>query len=142
SFSGLKTAVKRIIDQFPGGDIPRHEAADLCYAFQKTVADILSDRIRRAIDEYMQFNPASPTLVVAGGVAANKAVRAALEERAAEKGLRFAAPPLKLCTDNAAMIAWAGVERLQRGLIDPIDFPVHARWPLDPTAKATVTGVR
>ncbi|MDD9900091.1 MAG: tRNA (adenosine(37)-N6)-threonylcarbamoyltransferase complex transferase subunit TsaD [Alphaproteobacteria bacterium] len=130
SFSGLKTAAKRMIETLKPED-----TADFCAAFQKTVGDILCDRTSRAIDAYLEQAPTSPTLVVAGGVAANKTLRAMLEQCAAEKGLAFAAPPLKLCTDNAAMIAWAGVERLQRGLTDPIDFPVYPRWPLDPAAR-------
>ena len=134
SFSGLKTAVRRVIDQFPAGDIPRADAAALCASFQETVADILRDRVKNALDEYMRLAPAAPSLVVAGGVAANKRLRAVLEGMASERGLRFIAPPLKLCTDNAAMIAWAGMERFVRGMTDAPDFAVRARWPLDPTA--------
>jgi N6-L-threonylcarbamoyladenine synthase len=134
SFSGLKTAVRRVIEDFPAGAIPQQRAADLCCAFQQTVAEILKDRINNAIGAYMQYAPAAPTLVVAGGVAANKMLRAALEDLCAEKGLRFVAPPLKLCTDNAAMIAWAGMERFLIGDVDAPDFPVRARWPLDPDA--------
>lgn len=134
SFSGLKTAVRRVIDEFPAGDIPRAEAAALCASFQETVADILRDRVKNALDEYMMLEPAAPSLVVAGGVAANKRLRAVLEGMASERGLRFIAPPLKLCTDNAAMIAWAGMERFVRGMTDSPDFAVRARWPLDPSA--------
>jgi len=134
SFSGLKTAVRRMIDGFPAGAVSRTDAADLCASFQETVADILADRIRHAMIDYLALSPPSPALVVAGGVAANKRLRSVLEGIAAEKGLRFIAPPLKLCTDNAAMIAWAGMERLLRGMTDDIDFPVRARWPLDPAA--------
>ncbi len=131
SFSGLKTAVKRIIDAFPAGDIPQQDAADLCFVFQDVVAQVLADRVKNAIALYP-----SKHIVVAGGVAANKTIRATLEKTAAEKGLRFVAPPLKLCTDNAAMIAWAGVERIKMGLTDAPDFPVYPRWPLDPEAKS------
>lgn len=134
SFSGLKTAVRRVIEGFPAGDIPHSAAADLCASFQETVADVLRDRMNNALESYLALAPASPALVVAGGVAANKRLRSVLESAAAAKGLRFIAPPLALCTDNAAMIAWAGMERLQRGLTDDIDFPVRARWPLDPHA--------
>jgi N6-L-threonylcarbamoyladenine synthase len=133
SFSGLKTAVRRA-----AGDgkamVTEQEAAEICYSFQQAVADILADRARNAIDIYLESHPPSPALVVAGGVAANKVLRARLESLSAEKGLRFHAPPLKLCTDNAAMIAWAGIERLKKGLTDDISFPVRARWPLDPQA--------
>lgn len=130
SFSGLKTAVRRIIDALPPGAVPQETAAEICAAFQQTVAAVLVDRVRRALD----IAPV-PTLVVAGGVAANKTVRAALEKIAQKKKTAFVAPPMALCTDNAAMIAWVGAERLLQGESDPIDFPVHARWPLDPTAK-------
>ncbi len=134
SFSGLKTAVRRAADALPE-DIAQEDIVDICFAFQDAVGAIIADRVKNAIELYMQHNPAAPTLVVAGGVASNKALRAVLEKTAAAKGLRFVAPPLKLCTDNAAMIAWAGVERLKLGLTDSADFPVYARWPLDPAAQ-------
>lgn len=129
SFSGLKTAVRRLVEDLPPGAVPQETAADICASFQATVAEILVDRLENALD----MAPA-PSLVVAGGVAANKTLRGALENLAAQRGLRFVAPPLNLCTDNAAMIAWAGIERFSRGLSDDINFPVHARWPLDPAA--------
>jgi N6-L-threonylcarbamoyladenine synthase len=125
SFSGLKTAAKRAIDGMKEG-----EAAELCCAFQETVAAILADRVRNAAG----MQEGATALVVAGGVAANRRIRAQLEGMAAKQSLRFIAPPLNLCTDNAAMIAWAGVERLRLGLADSQDFPVYARWPLDPGA--------
>lgn len=134
SFSGLKTAVRRAIDNFPDGAIPQAMAADVCSAFQQTVGDVLYDRTKNAAEIYLAMNPASPTLVVAGGVAANKTLRAKLEDLCALKNMRFVAPPLKLCTDNAAMIAWAGLERFQRGMVDAPDFIVRPRWPLDPDA--------
>lgn len=133
SFSGLKTAVRRAVDAYPD-EIPQDDIVDLCFSFQDAVADILADRTRNAIKKYLEASPAVPALVVAGGVAANKALRKTLEKLAAEYGMKFSAPPLKLCTDNAAMIAWAGVERLRLGLTDSMDFAVHARWPLDPDA--------
>jgi N6-L-threonylcarbamoyladenine synthase len=110
--------------------LPPGELADFCCAFQDTMAAILSDRMRNAAKAFGRKG----TLVVSGGVAANKRIRAALEAVAAENGMTFKAPPLKLCTDNAAMIAWAGIERLRAGLADPPDFPVRPRWPLDPDA--------
>jgi N6-L-threonylcarbamoyladenine synthase len=134
SFSGLKTAAKRAIDALPAGEVSREDANDLCYVFQQTVSDILIDRTKNAIEKYLLLNPQSLTLVVAGGVAANKLLRGNLEALAAKYGLSFKAPPLKLCTDNAAMIAWAGMERLRLGMTDPADFPVYPRWPLDPDA--------
>jgi N6-L-threonylcarbamoyladenine synthase len=130
SFSGLKTAVRRVVDALPAGAIAQNDAADICHVFQKTVADILCDRIRNA---FALSGPVT-ALVVAGGVAANNTVRTALESVAADHATAFVAPPLKLCTDNAAMIAWAGLERLRLGMTDDINFPVRARWPLDPDA--------
>ena len=134
SFSGLKTAVRRAVDALPAGEVSIEDAADICAAFQSTVGDIIIDRIKRAIDRYMGTNPKAPTLVVAGGVAANQYLRGLLTQTCTKRGLHFAAPPLKLCTDNAAMIAWAGIERATRGLIDASDFSIHTRWPLDPDA--------
>jgi N6-L-threonylcarbamoyladenine synthase len=122
SFAGLKSAVARAA----GG----HGTEDLAASFQQAVVDCLVDRTRRALGSVR-----ATALVVAGGVAANRSVRAALEALAAEHGLRFVAPPLWLCTDNAAMIAWAGIERFALGLTDPLDFPARPRWPLDPGAE-------
>lgn len=133
SFSGLKTSVRRAADALPE-ELEQEDLVDICFSFQDAVGDVLADRVRNAIAIYKNTCPDAHALVVAGGVAANKALRARLEKEASAAGLRFVAPPLKLCTDNAAMIAWAGLERLRLGLADKIDFPVHARWPLDPDA--------
>ena len=133
SFSGLKTSVRRAIETHEG-KMTQDDIAALCFSFQETVGDILADRIKNAIAIYKDECADAHALVVAGGVAANKTLRAVLEQTADSGGLRFVAPPVKLCTDNAAMIAWAGLERLQLGLEDNIDFRVHARWPLDPDA--------
>ncbi|WP_374293926.1 tRNA (adenosine(37)-N6)-threonylcarbamoyltransferase complex transferase subunit TsaD [Sphingomonas sp.] len=124
SFAGLKSAVARAV----GG----HAPADIAASFQAAVVECLIDRTRRAL----AVAPQARALVVAGGVAANGAVRGALEALAAEHGLRFVAPPGWLCTDNAAMIAWAGVERFAAGLTDPLDVAARPRWPLDPEAEA------
>lgn len=129
SFSGLKTAVRRAAEGLVPEDVP-----DLCAAFQESVADILGDRVAHALQDYLAGHPAAPTLVVAGGVAANAFLRLRLESLVAAQGVRFVAPPPPLCTDNAAMIAWAGLERFQKGLTDALSFPVRARWPLDPDA--------
>lgn len=129
SFAGLKSAVMRAKQGM--GDA--YTDADIAASFQQAAIDCLIDRTRRAL---AAAGPVS-ALVVAGGVAANQAIRGALEALAAKHGLPFVAPPLQLCTDNAAMIAWAGVERL--GQSDPLDTPARPRWPLDPHAE-TVRG--
>lgn len=128
SFAGLKAAVARVADAYPPQDIAA--------SFQAAVIDCLVDRTRRGLARAGGVREGGVSaLVVAGGVAANRGVRAALESLAAEHGLRFVAPPLWLCTDNAAMIAWAGAERFASGLTDPLDIPARPRWPLDPTAE-------
>lgn len=124
SFAGLKAAVARIV-----GD---YAPEDIAASFQAAVVDCLIDRTSRAIARAS----GATALVVAGGVAANSAVRASLAALAADNGLRFVAPPLWLCTDNAAMIAWAGAERFAAGLTDPLDVAARPRWPLDPGAEA------
>jgi N6-L-threonylcarbamoyladenine synthase len=125
SFAGLKSAVLR------ARDAGTYRAEDIAASFQQAVVDCLIDRTRRAL----AAAGGATALVVAGGVAANKAVRGALEGLAAEHGLAFSAPPLWLCTDNGAMIAWAGAERFMAGAADPLDTPARARWPLDPEAE-------
>ncbi|KQS03184.1 tRNA threonylcarbamoyl adenosine modification protein TsaD [Sphingomonas sp. Leaf357] len=126
SFAGLKSAVSRAADS------KQYSAEDIAASFQQAVVDCLIDRTRRGLDRA----DGATALVVAGGVAANQAVRGALQRLATENGLRFVAPPLWLCTDNAAMIAWAGAERFAAGLTDPLDVAARPRWPLDPAAEA------
>lgn len=134
SFAGLKSAVLRA---WQAGGV---SVEDLCAGFQAAVIDCLVDRTRRAIGRMAQRPQA---LVVAGGVAANGAIRATLSDLAREADLRFVAPPLWLCTDNAAMIAWAGAERFGAGLIDDLSIPARPRWPLDPDAeRARGAGVK
>ncbi|MBM3488698.1 MAG: tRNA (adenosine(37)-N6)-threonylcarbamoyltransferase complex transferase subunit TsaD [Alphaproteobacteria bacterium] len=143
SFSGLKTAVRQAIEALPPGPVAAGDAADLAASFQAAVTDIVLDRAGHAIARFRARHAASGTLVVAGGVAANAALRAGLAGLAARERMNFVAPPLRLCTDNAAMIAWAGVERLRRGLVDPLDAPARPRWPLDPDApRAPGAGVK
>ncbi len=127
SFSGLKTAVRQRVEALDPDDAQAR--ADLCASFQRTVGDVLADRCANAL----ALAP-SPTLVVAGGVAANLYLRGRLEEVAARHGARLVAPPVKLCTDNGAMIAWAGIERLRLGWTDGFDFRPRPRWPLDAAA--------
>src|SRR4051812_931769 len=131
SFSGLKTAVRLTVEKLPAGDAKA--ISDLCASFQRTVGDVLADRCGNAL----ALAPAL-TLVVAGGVAANLYLRSRLEVLAAKYGARLVAPPVNLCTDNGAMIAWAGLERLRLGRTDPLDFRPRPRWPLDPAATARV----
>jgi N6-L-threonylcarbamoyladenine synthase len=135
SFSGLKTALRRRLDELGPAALTAETVADLAAAFQQAVGDALVDRTRQALIRMASaVGPDGGTLVVAGGVAANQALRGRLSALAAHRGWRFAAPPLALCTDNAAMIAWAGIERLQRGQTDGLDFAPRPRWPLDSTA--------
>ena len=128
SFSGLKTAALRLRDQLIAdqGGLRQSDRRDLCAAFQDAVADVLAEKSRRALAS----SPA-PVLAVAGGVAANRTIRAALERVADQAGARFLAPPLRLCTDNGAMIAWAGIERFRAGDVDGMDLSARPRWPLD-----------
>nr|WP_137677812.1 tRNA (adenosine(37)-N6)-threonylcarbamoyltransferase complex transferase subunit TsaD [Parerythrobacter lutipelagi] len=125
SFAGLKSAVLRAKES------GKHKDADIAASFQQAAVDCLLDRLAVALGAIA----APPALVVAGGVAANQSVRAALENFAAQRHMRFVAPPLALCTDNAAMIAWAGAERLASGQSDPLDIAARPRWPLDPAAE-------
>jgi N6-L-threonylcarbamoyladenine synthase len=124
SFAGLKSAVQRAVAS------GAYKPADIAASFQQAVVDCLVDRTRVALQR-----SDSPALVVAGGVAANRAVRTALQQLAADQGRQFSVPPGWLCTDNAAMIAWAGAERFTQGLTDTLDAPARARWPLDPVAE-------
>ena len=133
SFAGLKSAVLRARDS------GRYSAEDIAASFQHAVVDCLVDRTARATGTAAGVT----ALVVAGGVAANGAIRRALSALAASRDLPFVAPPLWLCTDNAAMIAWAGALRFEAGLTDGLDAPARARWPLDPNAeKARGAGVK
>ncbi|MBD3785414.1 MAG: tRNA (adenosine(37)-N6)-threonylcarbamoyltransferase complex transferase subunit TsaD [Sphingomonadales bacterium] len=138
SFSGLKTALLRARDAAVAehGGLPRGLRADLCAGFQAAVCDVLVEKSRRALRLYMAEAPSRPAFAVAGGVAANRVLRAALETLSADFGAEFVAPPLRLCTDNAAMIAWAGIERFRMGARDGMDLSARPRWPLDQTAPA------
>jgi N6-L-threonylcarbamoyladenine synthase len=133
SFSGLKTAVRRAAEE---EKLTEKRRADICASFQAAVADILAIKSARAMELVSDFADAPRTFVVAGGVAANKTLRARLEAEARRAGYGFFAPPLRWCTDNAAMIALAGAERLKRGFEDALDTPARARWPLDEASAA------
>jgi N6-L-threonylcarbamoyladenine synthase len=134
SFAGLKTALRHAVAE--RGALSEQDIADFCASFQEAVADIVSDRVRRAMQLYVegQAQGAPRVLVAAGGVAANQRLKAALSHVAEEQRFRLVVPPPGLCADNGAMIAWAGAERLARGLIDDLAAPSRARWPLDPDA--------
>jgi N6-L-threonylcarbamoyladenine synthase len=140
SFSGLNTAIRHTVDALPPGPLDARDVADIAAAFQAAVGDVLVDRSINAFAAFRDAHPATPpALVVAGGVAANKALRQQLADLCAREGARLVAPPLGLCTDNAAMIAWAGLEHLRRGETDGLDFAPRPRWPLDTPAAESET---
>ena len=130
SFSGLKTAVLNRLRALEIDPTPA-DAVDMAAAFQEAVADVLAERTRNGLAMARQHEPALRRLVVAGGVAANRRLRRALEDLCAQEALDLFVPPQRYCTDNAAMIAWAGAERLALGLTSSLDFAPRPRWPLD-----------
>jgi N6-L-threonylcarbamoyladenine synthase len=132
SFSGLKTAVRQITTK--RGSLDARDKADLAASVELAVCDALADRTANAIAWFRRRFPQGKTLVTAGGVAANGRLRGRRAALAEAAGLRFVVPPPELCTDNAAMIAWAGLERLRLGVVDGLDAPLRPRWPLDPAA--------
>lgn len=139
SFSGLKTAVRQAAKSLE--PVTEADIADICASFQRAISRTLRDRVGRSLKRFKaeSASVAQPALVVAGGVAANQALRQTLQSLCDEHGFRFVAPPLSLCTDNAAMIAWAGAERLAAGLpADGLDVAPRSRWPLDAEAKALI----
>jgi len=132
SFSGLKTAVRQLVA--PPAELEARDVADLAAAVELAICDALIDRTANAIDWFSRHHPQGRCLVAAGGVAANRQLRRRLAALAEGAGLAFLAPPAGLCTDNAAMIAWAGLERLRLGLVDGLDAAPRPRWPLDAAA--------
>lgn len=128
SFSGLKTAIRQTIQSL--GTLSKQDIADISACFQHTVAEVVVDRTQHAIARYRELFPHSNRFVAAGGVAANSFLREALKKSAVQHGFTLTAPPAPLCTDNAAMIAWAGLEHLRLGKSHPLDFDARARWPL------------
>jgi N6-L-threonylcarbamoyladenine synthase len=131
SFSGLKTAVAQDVARHGAGALPMQTAADIAASFQRAVAEVLADRAAHAMAMMRARAPAARLLVVAGGVAANGTVRAALKATAEVSGFTLVAPPIRLCTDNAVMVAWTGIERLRLGLVDKLEFAPRPRWALD-----------
>ena len=132
SLSGLKTALRMEAEKV--APLSDQDVADLCAAFQQAVVDVVSDRLRAGLRLFRERFGGPTALVVAGGVAVNQSIRRGLARVAAEHGTILVAPPPELCTDNGAMIAWAGIERLRRGMTDALDFAPRPRWPLDAAA--------
>ena len=130
SFSGLKTAVAQLVATYPAGALPRQEAADIAASFQHAVTATLANRVQHAMAMFAALH-GPRTLVAAGGVAANRAIRTVLTATADTAGFAFFAPPLQLCSDNAVMVAWAAIERLRLGWSDALDHAPRPRWPLD-----------
>ncbi|MFT5540753.1 MAG: N6-L-threonylcarbamoyladenine synthase [Alphaproteobacteria bacterium] len=135
SFSGLKTAVAQTIDKL-GPTLSHDDVADVAASFQDAACKTVVARTRKALETFASASPGARTLVVAGGVAANAALRTALSTLADEHGFCLEAPPAALCSDNAAMVAWAGVERFSLGLCDALDFHPRPRWPLTEVRSA------
>ena len=133
SLSGLKTALRLEAEKV--APLSDQDVADLCASFQQAVVDVVADRLRAGLKMFRDRFSVPTALVCAGGVAANQAIRKILHRVAFENGTALVAPPPALCTDNGAMIAWAGAERLALGLTDRLDFAPRARWPLDQVTK-------
>jgi N6-L-threonylcarbamoyladenine synthase len=138
SLSGLKTAVRLAAER--AAPLDARDVADLCASFQAAVVDVIVDRSRMGLRIFRTEIGHPTALVIAGGVAVNQAIRRALTRFCGESGLRLVAPAPALCTDNGAMIAWAGLERLRLGLTDGLDFPARPRWPLDANAERVHNG--
>jgi N6-L-threonylcarbamoyladenine synthase len=140
SFSGLKTAVLRVRDEivrYKGG-LHQSDVNDIASSFQRAISDVLVEKTRRAIVEYFKLLPQTPTFTVAGGVAANSEIRAKLQDLCADHSIAFNAPPLKYCTDNAAMIAYAAAEIYMNDLVDPTHLVARPRWPLDQSKRPLI----
>ncbi|MGU3540715.1 tRNA (adenosine(37)-N6)-threonylcarbamoyltransferase complex transferase subunit TsaD [Methylobacterium sp. A54F] len=136
SLSGLKTALRVEAERIQ--PLAERDVADLCASFQAAVVDTVVDRVRVALRGFRTVAGHPTALVAAGGVSANGAIRRALSALAGEAGLAFVAPPLPLCGDNGAMIAWAGLERLRAGLVDDLTAPARARWPFAEAPRAAL----
>jgi N6-L-threonylcarbamoyladenine synthase len=138
SLSGLKTATRLAAESV--APLRDRDVADLCASFQAAIVDVIEDRMRVALQLFRERIGAAQALVIAGGVAANEAIRSTLARFSTQAGLKLVAPPSNLCTDNGAMIAWAGIERLRLGLSDEFSAPAHPRWPLDAKAAPALNG--
>ena len=138
SLSGLKTAVRLQAERV--APLSQTDIADLCASFQAAIVDVLVDRVRAGLRVFRAAHGYPSALVIAGGVAANGAIRRALARLGAESGLPLVMPPPHLCTDNGAMIAWTGIERLNSGFSDGMDFAPRPRWPLDANARRVHNG--
>lgn len=140
SFSGLKTAVRMASETIDMAS--EQDVADICASFQQAVAETLEERVGLSLSQFRNNfpGPAEPVLVVAGGVAANERIRNLLTGLCTQHGFRFVAPPARLCTDNAAMIAWAAACRLAKGESDPLDLVPRPRWPLDEKSASFGSG--
>lgn len=138
SFSGLKTAAMKVRNDLVSakGGLRKDDRADLCAAFQTALTESLTHKSRLALSAYLALKPPKPAFAFTGGVAANQTIRAALGNVSQKAGSRFLAPPPALCTDNAAMIAWAGIERFRLGMTDDMTLPALPRWPLDASRPA------
>jgi N6-L-threonylcarbamoyladenine synthase len=130
SFSGLKTAVKRTVDSLVT-PVSEQDKADICASFQYTVGKVITSRISNAIEMYRAAGHGGGSFVLAGGVAANQYLRFVISDILTEHGFKLYVPPINLCTDNAAMIGWAAMERFQQGYTSPLDFSPKARWSLE-----------
>jgi N6-L-threonylcarbamoyladenine synthase len=138
SLSGLKTATRLAAESV--APLRDRDVADLCASFQAAIVDVIEDRMRVALQLFRERIGVAQALVIAGGVAANESIRSALARFSTQAGLKLVAPPLSLCTDNGAMIAWAGIERLRLGLTDDFAAPARPRWPLDVKAAPALNG--
>jgi N6-L-threonylcarbamoyladenine synthase len=138
SLSGLKTAVRQEILKL--GAPSEQDAKDLAASFQAAIVDVIVDRVRAGLRLFAESEGRPSGLVIGGGVGANGAIRRALTRLCAESGLRFVSPPPNLCSDNGAIIAWAGLERFKCGFVDPLGFAPRPRWPLDAVASRTQHG--
>ncbi len=135
SFSGLKTAVRRELEKIGFDKVSDQDIKDVCASFQYTVQLIIKDRTKHAVKMFKDLYPHGENLVVGGGVGANQAIRSTLEEIAKKNQLHLYYPPIKLCTDNGAMIAWAGLENFKKGNVSALDFSPKPRWSLESLNK-------